>query len=166
MGADLYIKPISNKHKAEWRPKFDEAVALRDAAQDEVAREAAQKLVSEAYDKMYADDGYFRDSYNGTSVLNRLGLSWWQDMEYDLDSEKDPNEHNVSPDACRRFLAKVKAAELQPATRAELEDRHCKVENEGDNSVDGWNKYFTEKRQRLIAFLERAIEHGGMMASC
>jgi hypothetical protein len=164
MGADLYIRSLQKPVKAEWQPKFDEAVALRNAAQDDVAKAAAQKLVSEASDRLYGGDHYFRDSYNATSVLQRLGLSWWRDMEYDIHDED--SDINVSPEACRRFLEKVRAAPFIPATRAELESRHAKVEDEGENSVEGWNTYYAEKRERLIAFLERAIENGGMYASC
>src|SRR5689334_13052050 len=110
MGADLYIRKIHNVQEAKWRPKFDEAIALRDSAVDKDAQAEAQKLVDEAYDGLNAPEGYFRDSYNGTSVLNRLGLSWWQDMEYDTDPETDPDKNNVSAEACKRFLEKVLAA--------------------------------------------------------
>lgn len=166
MGADLYINKIREPVKAEWQPKFDAAVELREAAPDDEARKAAQKLVDEAYEKIFGGDGYFRDSYNATSILGRLGLSWWQDMEYDLDSEADPNGNNVSAEACRRFLEKVRSAGAPSvATKAELESRHCAVDD-GENNADSWNKYFREKHERLVAFLERAIENGGMYASC
>lgn len=163
MGADLYIPKLRDPVRAEWMPKFEERVALRNSAQDDAARDAAQRLVEEASAHIWADEHYFRDSYNATSVLNRLGLSWWQDMEYDV-SDEDA-EINCSPDACRRFLAKVEAASLAPATREELERRHASVDD-GENSPEAWNKYFAEKRERLVAFLKRAVENGGMYASC
>ena len=164
MGADLYINRLRKPVENQWRPKLDEARSLMDAAQDDVAKASARKLWDEAYEKLYGDEHYFRDSYNGTSVLNRLGLSWWRDMEYDVDDEN--SEINVSPAACQRFLDKVLACELKPATFAELKSRHCAVEETGENSVEAWNKYFAEKRERLIAFLKRAVENGGMYASC
>jgi hypothetical protein len=165
MGADLYIHKVRKPVKAEWQPKFDAAVAQRNAAQDDAAKAEAQKLVDEAYDKLWGGDGYFRDSYNGTSVLWRLGLSWWQDMKPDIDPESNPDGNNVSVDACRAFLAKVLAAEMKPATRADLLANNCAVDD-GECSVESWNKFYREKRDRLIAFLERAIEHGGFYASC
>lgn len=164
MGADLYINKVRNPVKAEWQPKFDAAVAKREAATNEDDRAVAQKLVDEAYDKLWGGDGYYRDSYNGTSVLWRLGLSWWQDLEPDQDSEENDG-NNVSVARCREFLAKVLAAELKPATYAELRANHCTVDD-GENNVESWNKFYREKRDRLVAFLERAIEHGGMYASC
>lgn len=164
MGADLYINKIHEPLRAEWQPKFDAAVAQRESAVTEEGRAAAQKLVDEAYDKLWGGDGYYRDSYNGTSVLWRLGLSWWQDVEPDIDPDSNPDGNNVSVEACRVFLAKVLAAELKPATYHELRANHCTVDD-GENSVEAWNKFYQEKRDRLVAFLERAIENGGLYAS-
>lgn len=163
MGADLYIKKLQDPVKAEWRPKFDEAVSQREAATDDAAREAAQTLVNEAYDHLYGDGHYFRDSYNATSVLHRMGLSWWQDIEYDVHDEAA--DINVSPDACRRFLEKVQNAPFTLPTRNELLRDHAKVDD-GENSVEAWHKFYAERREKLIAFLKRAIENGGMYASC
>ena len=169
MGADLYIRKLQAPVKAEWQPKFDAAVAQRNAAKDDASRAAAQKLVDEAYDHIWGGDHYFRDSYNSTSVLHRLGLSWWNDMEYDVQydeaTDSYPGDVNVSPEACRRFLEKVQAAPFKLPTRAELIASHAKVDD-GENSVEAWHKFYTEKRDRLITFLKRAIENGGMYASC
>jgi hypothetical protein len=169
MGADLYIPKLRAPVEAEWKPKFEAAAAQRDAATDDESRTAAQKLVNEAYDKRWGGDHYFRDSYNSTSVLWRMGLSWWQDMEYDVkyDEATDsyPGGVNVSPDACRRFLEKVQSAEFRLPTRGELIANHAKVDD-GENSVESWHKFYTEKRDRLIVFLKRAIENGGLYASC
>lgn len=163
MGADLYIRPLEKPIKAEWMPKFDAACAQRDAAPEGPEREAAQKVVDEAYDHLCGGDHYFRDSYNSTSVLHRLGLSWWQDLKPDIDDEN--SDINVSPARCREFLDKVESAPFVLPTREELIDSHAKVDD-GENSVESWHKMYTEKRERLIAFLKRAIEHGGMDASC
>jgi hypothetical protein len=163
MGADLHIPKLRQPVEAEWKSKFEEAVALRDAAQDDVARAAAQKLVDEAYDHRWGGDHYFRDSYNSTSVLWRLGLSWWNDVEYDITDEDA--DINVSPAACRRLLDKIEAAPFTLPTRDELIRAHAKVDDD-ENTVESWHKYYTEKRGRLVAFLKRAIENGGMYASC
>lgn len=163
MGADLYIRKLQAPVKAEWQPKFDAAVAQRNAAMDDTARAAAQKLVDESYEHLWGGDHYFRDSYNSTSVLWRLGLSWWQDLEPDVRDEDA--DINCSPELCRQFLDKVQSAELKLPTRAELIANHAKVDD-GENSVEAWHKFYTEHRDNLIAFLKRAIENGGMYASC
>src|SRR5512146_3228468 len=79
MGADLYIESISNKQKATYEPLFNAAVRARESNKDESRKDELQAEVSKYYDLMYAE-GYFRDSYNITSVLKRLGLSWWKDV--------------------------------------------------------------------------------------
>lgn len=163
MGADLYIKKLREPTKAEWQPKFDAAVALREAAPDEAAKALAQKAVDEAYDHLWGGDGYFRDSYNTTSVLWRMGLSWWQDIEYDVNDED--SDVNVSPSACRRLLDKIEAAPFTLPTRDELVKSHAKVDDT-ENTVESWHEYYVKKRSRLVAFLKRAIENGGMYASC
>jgi hypothetical protein len=163
MGADLYIPKLRAPVEAEWQPKFEAAVAKRNAATDDDSRAAAQKLVDEAYDHRWGGEHYFRDSYNNSSVMWRMGLSWWNDVEYDRPDD-DP-DINVSPAACRRLLDKIEAAPFTLPTRTELIDGHAKVDD-GENSVEAWHRHFTEKRSRLIAFLKRAIENGGMYASC
>lgn len=76
MGADLYIEKIHQPLLEKYQPLFDEAVRQRDALpRDSKEAKAAQRKVTRYYDLMYSD-GYFRDSYNVTSVLWRLGLSW------------------------------------------------------------------------------------------
>jgi hypothetical protein len=166
VGADLYIPKLHDPVKAEWKPRYEEAIKVRNAAQDagdETSAAAAQKLVDEAYEHIWGGDHYFRDSYNSTSVLWRMDLSWWSDMEFDVRDEDA--EINCSAEACRRFLDKVEAAPFTLPTRADLVANHAKVDD-GENSVEGWHKYYTEKRARLVAFLKRAIENGGMYASC
>lgn len=163
MGADLYIPKLREPVEAEWKPKFEAAIAQREGATDDASREAAQKLVDEAYEHRWGGDHYFRDSYNSTSVLWRMGLSWWNDMEYDVRDEA--SDVNVSPAACRRFLDKVQEAPFELPTREELIRNHAKVDD-GENNVESWHRYYTEKRDRLITFLKRAIENGGLYASC
>jgi hypothetical protein len=167
MGADLYINKLRRPVQAEWQPKFDAAVAQRDSAQDAAGKDAGQKLVDEAYEKLFGGDHYFRDSYNGTSILARLGLSWWRDLQPDVEYvEGDPaTEINVSAEACRKLRDQIAAAEYKPVTFDSLKAEHCTVDYR-ENSPARWNQFFSEKRDRLIAFLDRAIEHGGMYASC
>jgi hypothetical protein len=183
MGADLYIESITEPAKAKHEPRFNAAVTKRDSLDERIKylrpvlvaqvtmataipsarktvkryeaeiakltrqREAAQKEVSEAYDAMYPSAGYFRDSYNGTSVLWRLELSWWKDIP-----ASKPTAAQL-----RSFLAKLKARKLKPVTAKELRENNCTVDTK-ENSVKVWQKYFRNKKRRLVRFLERAVK--------
>lgn len=148
MGADLYIESVNEKCLAKWKPKFDAAVAARDAATTDEARKELQKEVSRCYDEMYAD-GYFRDSYNSTNLLWQLGLSWWEDVGNMLDEEG-----NLPVETIKEFVETVKDREVPPPHELRLEQACV---DDGENSLESWHRYFVEKRERFIKFLETAI---------
>jgi hypothetical protein len=53
MGADLYITALFDPTHAEWAPKFDAAVELRDSLpKGTAAYEQAQQQVEHCYDQM------------------------------------------------------------------------------------------------------------------
>jgi len=186
MGADLYIKSITDPAREKYEPRFHKAVAKRDSLIQECQKyeslvekykqmaeadmpfvqkhfktanaklealkskiEVAQEKVSHYFDLMNGRGGYFRDNYNASSVLWRLGLSWWQDV---------PGDGQPSVEQLRSFLAKVKSAKIKPVTEQELPENGCKVDN-GEHSPAAWNKYFRNKKRQLVAFLERCIVH-------
>jgi hypothetical protein len=140
MGADLYIESITAKAQEEFKPEFDEAVAMRDAEKDPKKREELQERVSAAYDKMYPNDGYFRDSYNGTSLFRALGLSWWGCGYID-------EEGYISPQNAQKLLDDIKKKKVPKITVEYVDD-----------GVEEWQKYFEEKKARFEKFLETAIE--------
>lgn len=109
----------------------------------------ADARVSKYYDKMY-EVGYFRDSYNGTSLFWRLGMSWWQ-CPYIKDGK-------ISVENAKKLLAEVKATKMKPVTVEELKENHCQVDDK--NSPESWNKFFLDKKERFIAFLQEAIDKG------
>lgn len=150
MGADLYIEPIFKENKEKYEDLFNKAVAERDKfnvlGKKEEA-EKAQKEVSEYYDKMYSV-GYFRDSYNGTSLLWKLGLSWWECGYI--------KRGYISIANAKKLLKQVQSTELEPITRHSLEEGHCKVDD-GECSVESWKKYFVEKKKLFEEFLKTAI---------
>lgn len=182
MGADLYIRTITDAANAKYEPLFHEACEERDLIHREIERweaaakslepaafvygaaikeldaakgkiaalklkaEAAQATVSQYYNKMYPDRGYYRDSYNGTSVLWRMGLSWWTDI----------TGGKQTPETLRDALAKVKSHRCEPLNVAQLKKYGCSVDN-GENSLKTWQKYYRNKKRRLVSFLERAI---------
>ena len=162
MGADLYIESISEPAAKAAKPAFDEACQRRDKRRDMLradglSREAigndaevkaAQDDVDKAYNAMYPEDGYFRDSYNVSSVLNKCGLSWWRDVTPMLRNGK------LSPKKAALLAERIEKAPLHLPTLAELEHDNADTKN----GVESWHDYYRNKRTRLIAFLRRAVE--------
>jgi hypothetical protein len=186
MGADLYIKSITEPAREKYEPLFNAACERRNALQAELRQlnefagvfkqvgqnlesikrvasdaqnkikaleeriSAEQNMVDTFLDKMNGNGGYFRDSYNGTCVLARLGLSWWQDVK----------SMYPTRDELVALVKKIKSSKLRPVTLDDLRENHCRVDAE--NTVAMWGKYFQNKKRRLVRFLERAIrEHNG-----
>jgi hypothetical protein len=154
MGADLYINSIHERHYEEYKGLFDAAVARRDHHPwGSPEAEAAQADVSRYYDLMFDEEGYFRDSYNNSSLLWVLGLSWWQDVGNMLDEEG-----HLPLEAARRLRADV-------AQRAEIMERKIAQHEEpfGDEQAPGETRedviaYFRDKLRRFIAFLDKSLE--------
>lgn len=154
MGADLYIRSVSDKLKKEWEPKFDKACADREIisqkyGKDSVQAQKAQKKVEEAYNAMYAQ-GYFRDSYNDSNVLWLFGLSWWQD---------------ITPMCNKKGFLPVRASEkflrmlvLREATFEErLKEKMTNKDWLKNNKPSEIEKYFRDSAQELRDFLSLAI---------
>jgi hypothetical protein len=173
MGADLYIEAVTNAAREKWKPIFEEAVGKRDRAFDAWKAEHGPLQIKEfdppvskypnplrphvaavrkAYAGMYPDNGYFRDSYNGTNFLNRLGLSWWQDVIPLLDTDS-----NLTVPAIRKLRGMVAEREVQEIDRAWLEKNHCRVDDD-ENSPEGWNSYFRKEKAAFLKFLDCALK--------
>ena len=58
----------------------------------------------------------------------------------------------------RKFREMVAAANQWLPSRRQLRKHGARVEETGDNSLEEWHKYYHEKRQRLLTFLDRAIQ--------
>ena len=148
MGADIYLKSIFDKNKAEIEPLFDAAVQRRANATTDTEREAAQQEVAKYYDALYAK-GYFRDSYNSTSLFAMYGKSWWQ-LSYDDDGYLPIEE-------ARRLLADLKIVGINEAVFHERFGGRAQNAI-GSMSTAEWREYFEKKRAHLIALLEQSIE--------
>lgn len=153
MGADLYIEKIHNPIIRKYQPLFEAAVLQRDSLRQK-SREfkAAQRKVSRYYDLMYSE-GYFRDSYNVTNVLNRLGLSWWTDV-----IPLCTKDRKLRGGRLRKFRDMVAKANLELPSKEDLEKECGKIDDEGENSLAEWHKYFTTKRTVLLSSIDKAIE--------
>ena len=156
MGADIYLRSVSDAVRAEWQPKFSAAVAARDAKYREndlrcPEDDPLQVEVTRCYDKLFSE-GYFRDSYNSTSLFHLLGLSWWREDGID-------SQGHMHPPAMLALIAKLESKTITDEMMSEWA-RHAdaKIEPEGDNSIASWKKMFVDKQTRLIALLKRAVE--------
>lgn len=210
MGADLYIKGISNSLFDRYNPLFSAAAVLRDTRKDNPRRgnygdevvnnsiatlssdisedseiyasfqsaiadgsnacDEAQNIVSYYYNKMY-EDGYFRDSYNDTSLFWRLGLSWWGDVGPLIDAEKDDleegSEINLGPEGCSTLRKMVVNANVKPLTGEDFINGGYSIPEGStlEQEIEAWQQHWEEKRKRFIEFMDRAIECGGIYAS-
>lgn len=117
MGADLYIKSIHDPRRKAW---------------EEAGRNYEQ------WNEFHLDDldCYFRDSYNDSNLLWRLGLDYWEWFNSFLDSEDNLQEYQI-----REVLETIKVAPFNDNDLSE-EDR----------------VYFIEKRENLTKFLSHALE--------
>ena len=175
MGADIYLRSVNDKAKEEWQPKFDEAVNERNqlikriGEQNVVYKDGelagppevveAQKKVHEAYEGLY-DQGYFRDSYNNTSLFWMLGLSWWK-LSDDLD-EDGTYPVEKAKELLKRF-EDGDAAFNENAIRDKLKEgdnfnEDGTSKHEGGNTLDEWVGYYRDKHQRWIDLLKQSIE--------
>jgi hypothetical protein len=153
MGADLYIEKIHHPLMQKYEPLFEAAVRRRDSLPPKSKEaEMVQQEVTKYYDLMYSE-GYFRDSYNVTNVLNRLGLSWWADVQ-PLCTKNRKLRH----DKLRKFRDMVVGAKLELPSKEDLEKQCGSLDDTGENSLAEWHKYFVGKQASLIVFLNKAIE--------
>lgn len=153
MGADLYIEKLQQPLRQKYEPLFEAAVRERDALPPNSRKaRAAQKVVTKYYDLMYSK-GYFRDSYNVSNVLNRLGLSWWVDVK-----PLCTRDRKLCDEQLRKFRDMVASAKLSLPSRQELKKQGGIVEDTGANSLAAWHKYFAREQTALLAFLNQAIE--------
>lgn len=149
MGADLYLRSMMEKAHAEWAPRLRDATDRRDSLPAGPDRDAAQAEVDRCREHLVPDTGYFRDPYNGASVMRRLGLSWT-----DVETHGDW----LAGDNLLRFRALVAERALPPTTLEDLTALRCHVDDDG--SVERWHSYFQAQQNRLLALLDLAIELG------
>ena len=145
MGADLYIRSVSEVVRKIYNPLFEAAVVKRNRLQalglvDEAAK--AQEEVSKYY-SLTNSEGYFRDSYNNSSIFWMLGLSWWELAEQGV-----IKNGNISPDNAYLLAQLIKELPYVKPIKADLFS--------DTNSVFEVKAYFDGKKKDLIEFLELA----------
>jgi hypothetical protein len=156
MGADIYLESVYQENHDKYNDEFIRTAEKRDRLKSVGAPQAdidkVQKIVERLYDKMF-EKGYFRDSYNGTSLFWVLGLSWWQDVGDNMLNKKG----YMSVRRMKKLRQMVMDAKMITIDRAYLESQHVQVDN-GENSPKAWKDYFEKKREDFIKFLDEAIE--------
>lgn len=147
MGADLYIRSKFRPNNKKYETLFNKWVDVRNSfPQGSEQGAEAQKKVSEYYDKMYSQ-GYFRDSYNDSSLLWLLDLSWWTDVGDMLDKQGKLSVENT-----KALLKTVK--ERKPLLAKNMEKINFADWSEPKVEVI---EYFGKKYNNFVAFLEEAI---------
>ncbi len=161
MGADIYLTSVNDKAKAEWEPRFQAAVKARDTYRgaDPAIKAMLQKPVEEAYEGMYRE-GYFRDSYNCTSLFWLLGLSWWEIVEK---GELKKRPGYLSLKAAKALLYRLQTelkvtderfAEWEKKQRA----RYGASFKSEEGHPDKWKAMFREKHADLCALLRLSLK--------
>lgn len=166
MGADIYLSSIVDPARAKNRPLFDDACERRNRG-DEGARADVEKY----YDAMYPPEGYFRDSYNDTSLYWLLGRSWWQDSDLVQPGKEFRNEEGELTEAGIAKALEMQRSYLEGFRKdAESFDekfdawlakpgKHATIDDD-KNTPDAWRKMFRSKLDRWIAMQERAVALG------
>ncbi|MEM3452114.1 MAG: hypothetical protein QW835_00610 [Candidatus Hadarchaeum sp.] len=153
MGAELYIESIFNDAYRRWAPIFERLVIVRDRAisRGEDAEEI-QLQIRKVYNRMYPRSGYFCDNYNGTCLLWRLGLSWWEDV--------DPlvKDGYLYTNEIRKLICMVKKAKWIDLNEY-VKEYSLQIDDK-DNSPDAWEIYFLGKKRHLLSLLNRALRIG------
>jgi len=152
MGADLYINSRFKNNHEKYEKHFTTAVKIRDEfLSDSNQEKEVQTLIDHFYDKMYSK-GYFRDSYNCSSMLQTLDLSWWQDVGKLLNKSNE-----LTPTKAKEFLKLIQSASLKLPTKKELIKKGANVDNKKD-TLKSWHDMFKKHKQELIDFLNEAIQ--------
>jgi hypothetical protein len=97
------------------------------------------------------DDTYFRDSYNGTSLLWRMDLSWWEDVIPMLD-----DEGCLSGDQLLSFQSMIRDRVLLLPTEEQLKEANCLVDDK--NALSIWHEYLLGKREKLMKLIDIAVK--------
>jgi len=184
MGADIYLPSVNERHEREHRSLFDQMVLNRDhlitklGGRDKVMRDPRlskqvdklQQYVGEAYEILTESPGYFRDSYNDTSLFWVLGISWWEIADKMLDEERNlPIEHakellafmeterETFDETFAAWVEKKRKGKKEGVDGALYDEKPWKFDTEG-GSVEDWRKMFRTKLDRFIELLKRSIE--------
>ena len=161
MGADLYINSLSDPLKEKYQPLFDKWVDIRNDLEEGKERDKAQENVSKYYDKMFSEKGYFRDSYNCSSIMWQYDMSWWSDMG---NGAYINDEGEMTPDSIYKLIElldlrkKIFEENLQSILKGTNEHLDNASDSKTESGRKDWVKYFREKDKSFRAFLKNALD--------
>jgi hypothetical protein len=152
MGSDLYIRSIYNKNQKKYEPSFYRWVKKRDALDDKGDKDGAEKAQKKVhfYHELMYSEGYFRDSYNNSSLFQMMGLSWWVDMKsFIIDGQ-------MSPEHARELkkLIAVRQTYFIENLKDKAQEFSAKSVGESEKDI---KEYFIKKYFAFNTFLDCAI---------
>ncbi|HZQ20436.1 MAG TPA: hypothetical protein VFA90_17210 [Terriglobales bacterium] len=151
MGADLFIKARFDRTFNSDMPSPEKSVQSKAPSSAPCGMHALQPTARP--NEPVFSEAYFRDSYNLTSVLWTLGLSWWQDVLPLLDERNELKGQKL-----KGFRDQVAGARQHLPTAEEFREQNWK--GSSISSLAELHVYYMKKRKGLLAFLDLAIEKG------
>jgi hypothetical protein len=162
MGVDITLNSI-------WEPffkNFESSVAERRMKRDiQRAMEAGdmEKAIQLPFDLFRASGGYFRNAFNGSDVMQAIGLSWDTVFEM-LDAER-----RLPVERARKLIDMIEARPLDRRQYA------CHLMNYGNGPLQKMTDeamgkpsplpdldlafaFVSERREQLLAILRKSIE--------
>ena len=163
MGADIYLNSKFNKNYNEVQKQIDELETLFKSTHKQTIFDVADgnkdklfELTRPLLDKQYSV-GYFRDSYNSSSLLSQLGLSWSSDI-----SKRLNDESYLSVENCKWLLEEINNRRIgESVTEEPMMARLFSVLGLEKTSIalDAERlEYFVKKKSALVNLLLDAIE--------
>jgi hypothetical protein len=163
MGADIYLNSKFEKNYEDVQKEIDALEALFKSTHKQTVLDVADgeedklfELTRPLLDKQYSV-GYFRDSYNSSSLLSQLGLSWSSDIISKLNEES-----YLSVEDCKWFLYEINNRRIgeSPIEEPIMSSLFNVLGLEkSDVELDAEKiEYFVKKKSMLVNLLLDAIE--------
>lgn len=175
MGADLYIDSIYQPHHKLYEEEMNDAGKVLNHARESFLwleideMEEFIRVASIHYDEVWAKahaKGYYRDSYNPWCLLSCLGLSWSVDVR-----SLCTYLGYLPVYGAEKFRVLLEARPVPPPEELQESDALMEMISEercqrrahmfgdpGPSSVSELYDYFTNKREKLLEFLQVAID--------
>lgn len=169
MGADIYLNSIYKPALAKAEPKFRKACAAREkafprgapvTAERQAEYDKLQEAVDKAFDGLHPEGGYFRDSYNDSSLFWVLGLSWWE-LAKELCTTDEETGTILPIHGARSLLVRIEALPVTAERFARWEEKARAngwtfTKPEGSSAAE-WKRDFVKRRAQFLTMLRTSI---------